>query len=546
MFRTFVITAVLLSSTSTLAFADSVTLSNGVALTSVAAQPREAGKPAGTNLSPELKSSVVAAGKMPLENPSDMLGFYGYGKDGPLSPAAGDVQAKGHNVEATKTEPDKNTYLVLENQTGPDAAYKYGTHFLFQGHESGPKKDDKTFGGITRINLDADEAHRVTLMASKTDAGEPIPAIDGSSWNPFAKVLLFTAEAGSKGATLQATLDFPSKVTDISGLTGRGGYEGVQLASDGSIWIVEDVGGKGGDKTKNAKQPNSFVYRVVPADKSDLTKGGKLQVLQAVDGTGKAVVFNKDQMDADILSDSIKAMYSYGTSMKTKWVTIHDTAKDGMTPFDANAVAKAAGGTPFKRPENGQFRPATGFSEFVFTATGDTNAKTEAGNEFGGFGGVFKISQSSPSSDEGTLSLVYRGDQEHSGFDNLTFLTKDHLAVVEDAGAKLHGQRNALDSAYVIDMTADYGKADAAKPVRFIGQGRDVAATLDADLIAVADSGFQNDDDNEITGIHVSDGDATVEGLIGTKVPSAFKDGWRVFYTQQHGENVTYELMLAK
>jgi hypothetical protein len=27
--------------------------------------------------------------------------------------------------------------------------------------------------------------------------------------------------------------------------------------------------------------------------------------------------------------------------------------------------------------------------------------------------------------------------------------------------------------------------------------------------------------------------------LLGAKVPLPFRDGWRVFYTQQHGDNVT-------
>src|SRR5207247_666384 len=85
--------------------------------------------------------------------------------DGQCVPAAGDVQSKDHNVEATKTEPDKNTYLVLEGQTGADANYNYGTHFLFQGHENGVTKDGKQMGYFTRVNLDADEPHRVTLMA---------------------------------------------------------------------------------------------------------------------------------------------------------------------------------------------------------------------------------------------------------------------------------------------------------------------------------------------------------------------------------------------
>ena len=54
-----------------------------------------------------------------------------------MAPAAGDLPTSTHLVEATKTEPDKNTYLVLHGQNGPDASYNYGTHFVFQGHEGG-------------------------------------------------------------------------------------------------------------------------------------------------------------------------------------------------------------------------------------------------------------------------------------------------------------------------------------------------------------------------------------------------------------------------
>lgn len=43
---------------------------------------------------------------------------------------------------------------------------------------------------------------------------------------------------------------------------------------------------------------------------------------------------------------------------------MHDTAVDGGAPFCATSAAKHAGATPFKRPENGVFRPGTGFGEF--------------------------------------------------------------------------------------------------------------------------------------------------------------------------------------
>ena len=77
--------------------------------------------------------------------------------------------------------------------------------------------------------------------------------------------------------------------------------------------------------------------------------------------------------------------------------------------------------------------------------------------------------------------------------------------------------------------------------MRIIAEGRDPSATIDSGLLGTA--GFQNDGDNEITGIHVSDGDPTTHGLLGAKRPRPFEDGWRVFYTAQHGDNVTWEIL---
>ena len=231
-----------------------------------------------------------------------------------------------------------------------------------------------------------------------------------------------------------------------------------------------------------------------------------------------------------------------GAFASTKWVLVHDTDKDGVTPFSANALAKTAGATPLKRPENAVFRPGTDFREFVIAETGDTNAKTEAGSEFGGFGGLLKLTQAAPSAAEGELTLVYLGNPEHTAFDNVAFWSADEVLATEDRGDKLHGQGNALDSGWVIDLTADYSKPDAL-PVRFLAEGRDTAATIDAGLAALPDTGFQNDGDNEITGIHVSDGDASPAGLLGAKIPTPFENGWRVFWTQQHGENITWEVL---
>ncbi|HET7431208.1 MAG TPA: hypothetical protein VFJ89_06860 [Nocardioides sp.] len=493
---------------------------------SVPANPKATGVVAPDVLSPGLVQVPVAQGAMRLENGTPAVPFYGYDGDKPtLVPLPSAPTSEAH-----KTEPDKNTYLTFRHGLpGADPSYDYGTHFLFQGHESG------TPGYLTRVNLDADAAHRVTLMATTDVNGANLPDYDGSTWDPFAQRLLLTAEAGNQGGVWQSDLGVPARVQDISGVTGRGGYEGVQSDDHGNIYLVEDSGGKAGTAAPHAKQPNSFVYRLVPTDPRDLTRGGRLQALQVIDG-GSPIVFHDGQADADILGQGMADLHTYGRTMSTRWVTVHDTATDGFAPYDANALAKAASATPFKRPENGVFAPNGRFDTFVFTETGDTNADTEAGAAHGGFGGLMSLHQS-PTSDTGSISLLYRGDVAHTGLDNITFVGRSTLAAVEDAGDGLHTQRNALDSGYLFELGGDY--AGGAQPVRFLAQGRDASATIDAACGAACG----NDGDNEITGIHVSDGDPTVHGLLGESAPRLFGDGWRMFYTRQHGDNVTFEVL---
>ncbi len=117
------------------------------------------------------------------------------------------------------------------------------------------------------------------------------------------------------------------------------------------------------------------------------------------------------------------ALHTYGKVFKTKWITLHDTAVDGHDPFNANTLAKAKSGTPFKRPENGVFRPGTGFKEFVFTETGDTNA-TSTENPIGGWGSLFDLKQSGPGAKEGQLRVFFKGDLADTGLDNITFLSR--------------------------------------------------------------------------------------------------------------------------
>ena len=469
------------------------------------ANPKVAGYSAPNVLSPELSEVLLVQGSVKLENPSALTNSYGYDANGPFLPAPGDLPSPGHLVEANKTEPDKNTYLVLEDQHGADPNYNYGTHFLFQGHETGLNGHCY----LTRVNLDADGAHKVSLLADSDVLGNPLPTIDGSTWYPFSRRLLFTSENGSQGGVYQATLDIPSTVEDLFGVMGRGGYEGIQSDNQGNLIIVEDSGGKAGPANPHAKQPNSFVFRFIPYDSWNLKAGGKLQVLAVMSLRHSGAITFLSDPDAAIKSPDTKDLHTYGLTFQTKWITIHDTVKDGVVSFDANALAKTQGRNTVQAAGEWTVSSSTGFSEFVFAETGDTNLLTEAGVEYGGFGSVFRLQFRGS---QGQLSLVYRGDAVHAGFDNVAFWDRDRVVFVEDAGDTLHSQRNALDSAWMFDLNKDYSNA-AVQPIRVLAEGRDASATLDSALGAF--SGFQNEGDNEITGWHLSDGDPGRDGLLG-------------------------------
>jgi hypothetical protein len=436
-----------------------------------------------------------------LENPADPIVDFGLLSTGVL------------------TEPDQNLYLVLDhNPGGPTAGYDYGRHFLFQGHEN---SDDLAY--VTRINLDVSNPdHRVTLLTPPgTDGLTHFNSIDGSTWDPFSQTLLFAQEDGADGGVIEMSDDFDSNTGTGGGLRtlygsmGRGGFEGIHPDDQGSIFIVEDVGGQ---LFGSAKNPNSFVYRFTPTNSADLTQG-KLEALQ-VSIDGQPVVFVPT---GDTLSQNQLKLHTVGATYPVKWVTVHDTAVDGTDAFDANALAKSAGATPFKRPENGQFQPATHFQNFFFAITGDTDAN--AGNDpelaaRGAWGGIFRVALD-PNRQTGRIGLVVLGDAVHNSFDNLTFSDRTTLLATEDRGDTLHSQLNILDSVWAYDVR------NAGQPARLIALGLDRLAS---------------DEDNEPTGLHYSDGDSSTLGLYGGHVPG--RDA-RLFFTQQHGENNLFEVLLA-
>ena len=461
--------------------------------------------------SPEFAPALVVEGLDLLENSSGVITKFGNLSTG------------------VRTEPDENTYLILDhNPGGPTEGYDYGRHFLFQGHEN-----SGNLAYVTRINLDvASPDHRITLLTPVGMNGlTGFNSIDGSTWDPFSQTMLFAQEAGGNGGVIEMGSDFDSNTGAGAGLRtlygslGRGGYEGIHPDDHGNIWIVEDVGGT--TVMNNGRNPNSFVYRFVPLSPDDLTHG-KLQALQ-VSINGNPLVFvpvDGQHPNGDTRSNNQLLLHTIGASWPVTWVTVHDTEVNGTAPFDANALAKAAGATPFKRPENGQFQPGSHFQTFVFVVTGDTDAV--AGNDpvlaaRGAWGGIFRVDLDG-SGESGNISLVVLGDADHASFDNVTFVDdRDTILVTEDRGDGLHDQLNKLDSIWAYKLNREHPERSLA--ARFVALGLDRLAT---------------DEDNEPTGLHVSEGDATIGGLIGTR---EFRtDRARLFFTQQHGENNLFEV----
>jgi len=476
---------------------------------------------------------LLAQGSDPLENPSGVITRFGFLNDFP--PQA---------IEASKTEPDENTYLVLDhNPGGPTPGYDYGHHFLFQGHENA---NDLAY--ITRINLDVKAPHhRITLLTPLgADGKTHFNRIDGSTWNPFSRTLLFTQEDSAVGGVIEIPATWGAAAHTLYGSMGHGGFEGIHPDDSGSLYLAEDIGGSSvlvnpADPTsaKAARLPNSFIYRFVPTAPANLT-AGKLQALQVtIDGQAlKFIPVDATHPTGDVFSDAQLKLHTPGSSWSVKWVTVHDTAVDGTADFNANAAAKTAGATPFKRPENLQFLPGSGFRTLFFVATGDTNASS--GNQpalaqRGAWGSIFRVDLAADRN-SGTISAFALGDSTHNSFDNVAFADSETLLLTEDRGDGLHKQLNALDSVWSYDLN----HPGTAK--RLIALGRDPLSFIDSQMLDAATPGFQNDGDNEPTGLHVSNGSATVDGLLGRRE----QPGARWFITQQHGMNRVWEIVGTK
>src|SRR5262249_34969460 len=155
---------------------------------------------------------------------------------------------------------------------------------------------------------------------------------------PSSKTLLFAQEGTPTatpptGGVIEIGADWDSAagaghgLRTLLGSMGRGGFEGIHPDNQGNVWIVEDIGGTTLPSSANpgafGRNPNSFVYRFVPKNPSDLSQG-KLQALQVqINGTPLTFIpVDATHPTGDVLSDNQLKLHTLGTSWPCHWVTV--------------------------------------------------------------------------------------------------------------------------------------------------------------------------------------------------------------------------------
>ena len=509
---------------------------------------------------------------MKLENGTDAVPYYGYdGRDGATAvPAGARLERRGDEDRARQEH-------LPRLQGRPDGPGRRATTTARTSSSRATSAGRP--GSITRINLDADGAHRVTLMATQTDAGVPLRRSTARPGIRSPRSCSSRPRAARTSSIYQATPDFPShrstSRTSSAALASRASRTTSRATSTSSRTSAEDEwpdrpSGRQHLGQRGTKQPNSFIYRFMPNDASDLRAGGKLQALQVIVG-GNPLKFTQPASSsaADVAaaantdisganSAGYVALHTYGTSFATKWITSAPRRRRRRFPgADDNALAKAAGrdavqaarerrvpaglevqGALLRRdrrhrqPHLRRRRPAPNPNLPACTTP----------NVTGGFRTIFKLVQS-PKSDDGTISVLYNGDQAHAGFDNVAFFSKDQHRVRRGRGRHA---AHAAERARLRLAVRRHARTTRTAPSRsrFIAEGRDASATIDSGLSRL-DAASRTRATTRSPASSSPTATRACTGCSASDDPKPFKpDGkWRAFWTQQHGDNDTWELI---
>ena len=496
------------------------------------ANPKTAGASPANVLSPELTETAVAWGSLALDGGTSAVPYYGY--DGFTAPP---VLTQTSN-EAHKTEPDKNTYLR------PATASRAPTRTTTTARTSSTRATRAARPATSRASTSTPiGAHRVTLL--RPDARRR-PArhrrLDLGPVHPAPAV--HRGEQQRAATSGRRTLGYP-----VDGHRHLGLARPRRLRGHPERHRRQRLDRRGRRRSagnaEHARQAAQLLRLPLRPRRQERPDQGR----QAAGAAGHL----EPQRHPDRVPrragrrrhhepGHARSAHATGSEFKTRWVTIHDTDTDGTTPFDANALAKAAKATPFKRPENGVFRagrPAS--SEFFFTETGDTNSRTEAGGAYGGFGSL----QSSP---RRIRRRRHRAPSRASG--RATSSTPASTTSPSSTADRRRGRRGRAATACTASATrwtprtsldVDGGLREPA-PARAVprrGPRRVGDVRRRAWPATATTATTRSPASTSPTATRRS------RGCSAPRCPTPFSNGWRMFWTQQHGDNNTYEVSPA-
>src|SRR2546423_1303512 len=187
-----------------------------------------------------------------------------------------------------------------------------GATLALSGAAAGANRDQPRW---TTVPANAD-ARGVTVPNVLSPGFIEFPAAQGSMRveNPTADVPFYGYNGNGSLIPDPAVPQVPGRNTEANKTEpAKNTYLRLQ-GLDGTLWIVEDVGGT--TVPTAAKNPNSFVYRLVLNDKRDIRKGGRLQALQVTSRrNGQPIRFqavDATHPTGGAFTDDMKDLGNYG------------------------------------------------------------------------------------------------------------------------------------------------------------------------------------------------------------------------------------------
>jgi uncharacterized protein len=194
--------------------------------------------------------------------------------------------------------------MNTQNETGPQAG-----RYLYSPYEVGKN------GAVVVTDLRTGESK---VIAQRSDWG----SLDGIRWTPWGTLLV--AEESAGGRVYELSLD-PKDRTSVTAIEERGQlgtlrHEGVDIAPDGSVYVIHELNG-------------GSVYKFVPEKRGDLSKG-QLYALKLTGLPDQAQLWNQETY-----SEKVGAFEWAALDMEQ--VTV-----------DADIAANNVSATEFGRPED--------------------------------------------------------------------------------------------------------------------------------------------------------------------------------------------------